>query len=203
MEDIALHNDEFREKSPESIVAWAIANAKKPIITTNFRPYEVALLHLVTKVKQDIPVIWCDTGYNTLNTYKHAIELIERLALNIHIYTPRQTVAYRNVVMGIPDIADPNHKLFTEQVKIEPFHRAMAHFNPDFWFTNLRRGQTAFRDSIDILSEDASGRIKVSPFYYYSDNQLDAYINKHNLPNEFKYYDPTKVLENRECGLHS
>ncbi|HET8752834.1 MAG TPA: phosphoadenylylsulfate reductase, partial [Salinimicrobium sp.] len=25
----------------------------------------------------------------------------------------------------------------------------------------------------------------------------------HGLPNEFKYFDPTKVLSNRECGLHA
>lgn len=203
MENLKKHNAALNGKSPETIVEWAVINANNPIVTTNFRPYEVALLHLVTGVKPDIPVVWCDTGYNTPNTYKHALELIERLSLNIHIYTPKQTVAYRNIVMGIPDIADPNHKLFTQQVKIEPFHRAMADFSPDFWFTNLRKGQTVFRDSIDVLSKDTSGRIKVSPFYYFSDSQLDTYLNRHDLPNEFKYYDPTKVLENRECGLHS
>lgn len=203
MENLAQHNTTLNGQSPETVAAWAVDNAKNPVITTNFRPYEVALLHLVTGIKGDIPVIWCDTGYNTPNTYRHALELIEKLSLNIHIYTPRQTVAYRNMVMGIPDIADPKHRLFTEQVKIEPFRRAMSEFNPDFWFTNLRKGQTAFRDSIDILSKDASGRIKVSPFYNFTDAHLDAYLKKHGLPNEFKYYDPTKVLENRECGLHA
>ncbi|MGB2758373.1 MAG: phosphoadenylylsulfate reductase, partial [Maribacter stanieri] len=29
------------------------------------------------------------------------------------------------------------------------------------------------------------------------------YLKKYNLPNEHNYFDPTKVLENRECGLHS
>jgi phosphoadenosine phosphosulfate reductase len=43
----------------------------------------------------------------------------------------------------------------------------------------------------------------VSPFYHWSDEKLDAYLEKHELPNEFKYFDPTKVLENRECGLHA
>ena len=30
-----------------------------------------------------------------------------------------------------------------------------------------------------------------------------TYLEENNLPNEFKYFDPTKALENRECGLHA
>jgi len=195
-------NTEFKSKSPKQIVSWAIDNAKNPLVTTNFRPYEVAILHLCTQVKPDLKVIWCDTGYNTPQTYRHAEELIKKLDLNVHLYVPKQTTAHRDVVLGIPSIDTPEHKIFTEQVKLEPFMRAMAHHKPDVWFTNLRKGQTAFRDSIDIFSYSKEGILKVSPFYNYSDAQLDAYLEKNNLPNEFKYYDPTKVLENRECGLH-
>ena len=116
---------------------------------------------------------------------------------------PKQTTSHRDVVLGIPQVDDPKHKVFTEQVKLEPFKRAMAEHKPDVWFTNLRKGQTAFRDSIDIVSQAADGTLKVSPFYHYSDEELDAYLEENNLPNEFKYFDPTKVLSNRECGLHA
>mgnify|MGYP005992013455 CR=1 FL=1 len=196
-------NKELSAKTPVQIIEWAIAIAKAPVLTTNFRPYEVAILHAVSRVKNDIKVIWCDTGYNTPNTYKHAEELIDKLELNIALYVPKQTSAHRDVVLGIPNVDDPKHKIFTEQVKLEPFKRAMAEHTPDVWFTNLRKGQTAFRDSIDILSQDGNGLLKVSPFYHYSDEELDAYLEANSLPNEFKYFDPTKVLENRECGLHS
>ena len=105
--------------------------------------------------------------------------------------------------MGIPEIDDPLHKTFTEQVKLEPFKRAMAEHRPDVWFTNLRKGQTAHRDSLDILSLGSDGVLKVSPFFYWSDTQLDGYLSEYQLPNEHQYFDPTKVLENRECGLHT
>ncbi len=202
-EEIKNINELLRGKSPQEIIKWALIIAKYPLITTNFRPYEVAILHAVSKEKRNMKVIWCDTGYNTPNTYKHASELIEKLELNIHLYVPKQTVAHRNTTLGIPDIDDPKHKVFTEQVKLEPFKRAMAEHTPDVWFTNLRKGQTAFRDSIDIVSLSADGVLKVSPFYYWTDEELDDYLIKHQLPNEFKYYDPTKVLESRECGLHA
>lgn len=195
-------NAELKDKSPVEIIAWAISFAKNPVITTNFRPYEVAILKAVTDVQKDIKVIWCDTGYNTMQTYKHAEDIIEKLNLNIHLYTPKQTAAHRNVVLGVPSVEDPKHVLFTEQVKLEPFSRAMKEHQPDVWFTNLRKGQTAFRDSIDVVSQSKDGVVKVSPFYNWTDEQLDAYLVAQNLPNEFTYFDPTKVESNRECGLH-
>lgn len=195
-------NKDLKGKSPLEIISWALALAKKPVITTNFRPYEVAILNAVTEVKKDIKVIWCDTGYNTVQTYKHAEEIIDTLSLNVHLYTPKQTASHRNVVLGVPSVDDPKHVIFTEQVKLEPFSRAMKEHEPDVWFTNLRKGQTAFRNSIDVVSQSKDGVIKVSPFYNWTDEELDTYLKEKNLPNEFTYFDPTKVESNRECGLH-
>ncbi len=202
-EEIKKINVLLSDKSPQEIISWALLIAQNPLITTNFRPYEVAILHAVSEVNNELKVIWCDTGYNTPNTYKHANELISKLKLNIHLYVPAQTTSHRDATLGIPSIDDPKHKVFTEQVKLEPFKRAMEEHKPDIWFTNLRKGQTAFRDSIDIVSVSATGVLKVSPFYYWSDTELDVYLEKNKLSNEFKYYDPTKVLESRECGLHA
>jgi phosphoadenosine phosphosulfate reductase len=196
-------NTELATKTPIEIVQWALKTAQKPIVTTNFRPYEAAILHLVTKADPSIKVIWCDTGYNTSSTYKHAEELIDTLGLNIQLYTPKQTAAHRDVVLGIPQVEDPKHQLFTEQVKLEPFKRAMSIHQPDLWFTNLRKGQTTFRNSIGVVSQNADGVLKVSPFYHFSDEELDQYLKEHSLPNEFNYFDPTKQLDNRECGLHN
>ncbi|MGB5172881.1 phosphoadenosine phosphosulfate reductase family protein [Eudoraea sp.] len=201
--DIDHLNHHFKGIPPEEIISWAVDYGSRSIVTTNFRPYEVAILNAVREVKSDIPVIWCDTGYNTPHTYKHAQDLIDRLNLNIKLFVPKQTSAHRDAVMGIPDIDDSRHKLFTEQVKLEPFRRAMSEYRPDVWFTNLRKGQTALRDTLNILSLSDAGVLKVSPFYHWSDTRLDVYLNQRGLPNEHNYYDPTKVLENRECGIHT
>lgn len=197
-------NEQFRELSPEKIITWALSLANRPVVTTNFRPYEAAILHAVSKVQSEIKVIWCDTGYNTPQTYKHAAQIIDQLQLNVKLYTPKQTAAYRDALFnGIPEVNSSQHEEFTRQVKLEPFQRAMDEQKPDVWFTNLRKGQTSFRDSIGILSYSKDGILKVSPFYHWSDENLDIYLKQNSLPNEFKYFDPTKVLSNRECGLHA
>lgn len=196
-------NLQFKGAKPSEIIKKALELNDNAVVTTNFRPYEAVILFAVNSVKPNISVVWCDTGYNTPQTYRHANQVIDQLQLNVHLYVPKQTAAHRDVIMGIPNIDAPEHKLFTEQVKLEPFKRAMEEHKPKVWFTNLRQGQTAFRDSIGIFSLSKDGILKVSPFYYWSDSDLDTYLEDNKLPNEFKYFDPTKALENRECGLHA
>lgn len=196
-------NKSFEKASPEEVIQKAFELNNNAVVTTNFRPYEAAILHAVSSVEAKIPVVWCDTGYNTPNTYRHAEQVIKDLNLNVFLYVPKQTTAHRDVVMGIPSVDGPKHAEFTEQVKLEPFKRAMEEHQPSVWFTNLRQGQTAFRNSIGIFSLSADGVLKVSPFYYWTDEKLDTYLEENNLPNEFKYFDPTKALANRECGLHA
>ena len=204
MNNLVQINKEFDKKTPEEIVEWAFAETKNPILTTNFRPYEVAILHLCTKLMPKLKIVWCDSGYNTKATYLYAEKIITELSLNIKLFTPLHTSAFREAVMGeTPEIDDPRHEVFTEQVKLEPFRRAMAEIQPDLWITNLRKGQTAFRDGLDIINKTESGLLKISPFYNWTDKDLDTYMEKYKLVNEYDYFDPTKVDEKRECGLHN
>lgn len=201
--DLKKINDELRGKQPAEIIRWALQNAKKPILTTNFRPYEAAILHAVTSQNSSVPVIWCDTGYNTPQTYNHAKRLIEKLNLKIDLFVPQQTVAYRAVFLGIPTVDSPEHSQFTEEVKLEPFARALQKHQPDLWFTNLRKDQTAFRSALDIVTRSSDGILKVCPFFEWTEMELDKYLEENNLENELNYFDPTKVFEHRECGLHT
>ena len=115
-----------------------------------------------------------------------------------------RSAAHRNAVNGsIPEIDDPMHDEFTEEVKLEPFRRAMQEHRADLWLNNIRKGQTEFRGSLDIASYSSNGVLKISPFFYWEDDELTEYLSNHSLPNEMSYFDPTKVLEHRECGLHT
>src|SRR6185436_14188102 len=100
-DQITKANTELRQKPALEIVKWAIAQAKgRAIVSTNFRPYEAVILHLVTQVQPDIPVLWVDHGYNRPATYKHAEQLKKQLKLNIRAYVPRMTAAHYDVLWG-------------------------------------------------------------------------------------------------------
>ena len=84
MDNLVQINKEFNKKTPEDIVEWAFAETKNPILTTNFRPYEVAILHLCTKLMPKLKIVWCDSGYNTKATYLYAEKIINTYVKNRH-----------------------------------------------------------------------------------------------------------------------
>lgn len=205
--DLNRWNAELRTKSPLEIVRWAVAQANgRAVVSTNFRPYEAVILHLAVQAQPDIPVLWVDHGYNRPATYKHAEELRTKLNLNLKPYLPKITVAHRDAIHGpVPTTEDEEGlKKFSAVMKLEPFQRGMKELAPTVWITALRKVQNPSRAGLDIVSRDENfGALKVSPLFYWTDAQLDAYLAEHKLPNEWDYFDPAKADEKRECGLHA
>lgn len=206
-EQISAANAELRDKSAPEIVRWAMARDDgRAIVSTNFRPYEAVILHLCAQARPGIPVLWVDHGYNRPATYEHAETLRELLGLNLKAYVPKMTAAHRDAVYGPIPAADqePELKQFSAMMKLEPFQRGMRELAPTVWFTALRKVQNPSRAGLDIVSADDNfGSLKVSPLFYWSDMDLEAYLKEHHLPNEWDYFDPAKADEKRECGLHA
>jgi phosphoadenosine phosphosulfate reductase len=89
-------------------------------------------------------------------------------------------------------------------MKLEPFQRGMKELAPKVWITALRKVQNPNRAGLDIVSLDPNfGALKVSPVFFSSDADMEAYLQQHQLPNEWDYFDPAKADEKRECGLHA
>jgi len=202
-------NAGLRNKSALEIVKWAVAQARgRAIVSTNFRPYEAVVLHLCRQVRADIPVLWVDHGYNRPATYRHAEQLRQLLKLNIKVYLPKMSAAHYDAIHGgAPEPTPENEeeiKTFSTTMKLEPFQRGMKELAPTVWITALRKVQNPNRAGLDIVSRDTNfGTIKVSPVFYWSDADMETYLKKHLLPNEWDYFDPAKADEKRECGLHA
>ena len=208
-DQITKANAELRNQSALEIVKWAIAQAKgRAIVSTNFRPYEAVILHLATQAQPDIPVLWADHAYNRPATYQHAEALKQQLKLNVKAFVPRMTAAHYDAIHGgAPEPTPENEqrlKEFSTVMKLEPFLRGMKELAPTIWLTALRKVQNPNRAGLDIVVADGNfNTIKVSPVFYWSDADMEAYLQRHHLPNEWDYFDPAKADEKRECGLHA
>jgi phosphoadenosine phosphosulfate reductase len=200
--DLAKVNEQLG-RDAQGLVKWAVGLGRPAIVTTNFRPFEAVILHMVTRVKPDVPVVWMDNGYNTEATYRFADQVTRQLGLNLRIYLPLRSRAHREALEGpVPALDDPRHAAFTHEVKLEPFARALRESAPQVWFTALRATDTAVRAQMDPVSINPDGLIKVAPLLHWTSRDLHGYCETHGLPNNFDYVDPTKGEDNRECGLH-
>ena len=195
-------NGRFNKSKPSEIMRFTVENAVNPVIFTNFRPLAVAFLHLVTQQRKDIPVIWVDHGYNTAETYRHLERVVAHLNLNLHVYSPKMSAAHYSAVHGaIPALDTEEHDRFSRIVKLEPFNRAMQELQPDVWLNGIRHDQNAHRKSLDIFTFGSHSTVRVAPMFQLNELDVQKYILKHNLPDNFDYFDPTKGEEHRECGL--
>lgn len=200
--DLAQVNAELG-RDAQALVNWAVGLDLPTIVTTNFRPFEAVILHMVTRARPDVSVVWMDNGYNTPATYQFADAVTRQLGLQLKIYLPLRSRAHREAVEGpTPALDDPHHAAFTAEVKLEPFARALRETAPKVWFTALRATDTAVRAAMDPVSINPDGLIKVAPLLHWSSKDLYEYCEQHGLPNNFDYVDPTKGEDNRECGLH-
>jgi phosphoadenosine phosphosulfate reductase len=203
--DLDKINASLREASAPDIVRWALGLGRTTVATTSMGRNAAVMLHVVSEVEKSVPTIWVDTGYNLRDTYVVAERLIRDLEVNIHVYSPQMTSERRNAIMGgIPTVDEmERHREFTRQVKLEPFDRALDEFRPEIWLTGIRREETEHRKSLDIVSMDNRGILKVAPLFYWSEDDMEAYMVRHGLPSCRHYFDPTKVHDGRECGLHT
>ena len=188
---------------PAKLVVWAFAPGRRAIVSTSFGPFAAVTLHLATQRQPDVPVLWVDAGYGTEAMYRFADELTERLSLNLKIYRPRRSRAHREAADGpLPELGDPRHAAFTEEVKLEPFDRAVKDLGAQVWITGIRAEETAERAAMRPLSLGRGEVVRVAPVLHWNARQMNDYLKRHALPDNFDYFDPTKVDDKRECGLH-
>jgi phosphoadenosine phosphosulfate reductase len=206
-QQIEALNDSLKEKNALQIVEWAI-NRGRSVVTTNFRPYEAVILHLVTCVAPGAPVLWVDHGANLPETYVFAEKTRAHLSLNLKSYLPQMTSAHWLALNGgqipMPDEVE-RVESFSRIMKLEPFERGMRQLAPEIWITALRKEQNAQRAaSLKTAMWDAKFNcLKINPILDWSQDELEAYVAEHHLPNERVYYDPAKGDEKHECGLHA
>src|SRR5688572_149792 len=80
-------------REPARLIEWALELPGRPLITTSFGPYSAVLLHMVTRIDPDVPVLWVDSGYGTKATYLLAERLQRLLKFDLHTYRPLRSRA--------------------------------------------------------------------------------------------------------------
>lgn len=202
--DLEAINQQLADKSPEEVIDWAMSLGKRTILTTTFGPFSSVILHMATRKYPDIPVVWIDSGFNTRETCLTAEKIMNDLQLNMHIFTPSLTSARRDALEnGIPEVNSDQHRLFTWEVKLEPFERVIKNMQPEVWITAIRKEETDFRKSLDIVTQGPTGIYKVAPLFNWTELDMEDYLYGNELPQVEDYYDPTKGEQGRECGLHT
>lgn len=182
--DLTAVNARLADASPEEVVRWAGDTfGGGLVLSTSFGVQSAVMLHLVSRVLPDIPVIFIDTGFHFLETYKFADELTARLKLNLKVYaaeeSPSWFVARHGQLWDSDNPEDLN--LYDLLRKVQPMNRALEELGATATLAGLRRQQTNHRANLRKV-EGQDGRHKVAPILEWTTKDVHDYLKQHDLP---------------------
>jgi phosphoadenosine phosphosulfate reductase len=166
------------EAPAEEITRWALETFGDEVCVASSMQ-DAVLVHLVSRIRSDVPVVFLDTGYHfaeTIGTRDAAAVAYPVRLLNV---TPRQTVAEQDAQYG-PRLHDRDPDLCCALRKVEPLARALEPFAA--WMTGLRRAESATRAGVRVVEWDARrSMVKVNPLAAWTDGDLTAYVEQHGV----------------------
>lgn len=182
--DLLSINEQLANASAEKIVEWGFQTfGDRLVMSTSFGIQASVMLHLVTRIVPNIPVIWVDTGYLPVETYLFAEELTQKLNLNLQVYqspiSPARMEALHGKLWQQKDLDALNH--YDKIRKVEPMQRALKELNAIAWLAGLRKGQTNHRQSLQPLVKQGK-QYKVLPILNWNSKDIYEYLNTYNLP---------------------
>jgi phosphoadenosine phosphosulfate reductase len=182
--NLAEINHHLNDATAETIVQWAAeALGDGLVMSTSFGIQAAVMLHLVTQIIPEIPVIWVDTGYLPTETYRFAEELSQRLKLNLHVYQSPISPARMEAIYGkLWDHKDIDSLNRYDQIrKVEPMQRALLELGATGWLAGLRRDQTNHRKTLDIVARQGD-RYKIHPILTWNARDIYQYLTTYDLP---------------------
>ena len=222
---LALINDELEALSAEARVKWALKHLPcNHVMSSSFGAQAAVGLHLISRARPDIPVVLIDTGYLFAETYSFIDKLVERLELNLKVYTPSVSPAWQEARHGKRwERGAESLAAYNQEAKVEPMKRALKELGVGTWLVGLRRDQSLSREQTPIV-QSSGGRFKVHPIADWSDRKVYSYLREHDLPYHPLWHQgyvsigdhhTTKPIHEvaseeetrffglkRECGLH-
>lgn len=176
-------NEQLESSSAEERVRWAVKNLPgEQVLSSSFGIQSAVLLHMVTRVRPDIPVLLIDTGYLFPETYRFVEELRTRLDLNLKVVVPKITRAWQEAQYGkLWEHGLEGLERYNDLNKVQPMKQALAEMGVGAWFAGLRREQSQSRKALAVLRvQDA--RIKVHPLIDWNNRDVFRYLEKYDLP---------------------
>jgi len=219
-------NQMLEQKSAIARVQWAMENLPSNfVLSSSFGIQSAVMLHLMTQIDANIPIILTDTGHLFPETYQFIDQLTERFNLNLHVFSATQSASWQQARYGnLWEQGSEQLKFYNRLNKVEPLERGLSELNAGTWFSGVRRQQSDHRQNLSVINV-LRGRFKVHPIIAWSNKDVHQYLTKRSLP-----YHPlweqgyvsvgdvhsTKPLTlgmdesetrfngmQRECGLHS
>ena len=177
--DTAALNAQFAQRSARVILSHALSGALGRVgLVSSFGADAIVLLHMVSVVNRDAPVLFVDTGRLFSQTLDYQLEVTQQLGLtDVRVLRPDGDVLKARDAYGALFTHDPDACCAIR--KTAPMDAGLVDF--DGWVTGRKRFQSQTRVTLEPFERD-DARIKINPLAHWTRKILRSYIAAHRLP---------------------
>jgi phosphoadenosine phosphosulfate reductase len=170
-------NDRLEGATAEEILDWVNDHVTGTVAVT-MSMQDTVLAELTEGRVHDAEMVFLDTGYHFDETLDVAREVDERYSLPLRTVEPAYSVKKQDEAYG-RDLYKRNPTACCRMRKVEPLARML---NPyEAWISGVKRVDSELRRNTPILDVDRTGRLKINPLAAWTDDDVEAYIEAHDL----------------------
>jgi phosphoadenosine phosphosulfate reductase len=171
---------DFEAMSAEELLRWAHETfGARMCLTCSWQRQSSALVHMVSELGLDVPVVELDTQLFFRETYATRDALVERYGLEL-VRPEVLSVAAQHVQEG-PNLWERDPDRCCHIRKVEPLERALSGY--DAWITGIRREQSPTRaDARKVEWSERYGVWKIQPLVDWDAKRVQAYLTVNEVP---------------------
>ncbi|MEM8935291.1 MAG: phosphoadenylyl-sulfate reductase [Pseudomonadota bacterium] len=170
----------FSASEPQEILRYALKEefAGQIALVSSFGAESAILLHMVSQIDPDTPIVFLETGKHFAQTLSYRKKLAEQLKLtNVRDIKPTKDAVEERDPQGDLWRRDPDACCTLR--KVEPLGDALSEF--DAWITGRKQFHGGSRVNLPAFEANDT-HIKVNPLVRWTKEELDAYMEEHDLP---------------------
>ncbi len=170
--------DALEEASAEEVLRWAAATFGDQLCLTSSMT-DALMVHLASRVKPGIDVLFLDTGYHFAETIGTRDAVSAVYPVNVVNVEPEQTVAEQDGTYG-RNLFERDPDRCCSLRKVQPLSAALAPYAA--WISGIRRDEASSRQGTRMVEWDARrGMVKVNPIARWTQDDVDAYVAEHDV----------------------
>lgn len=171
---------ELEEKSPQEILAWAVAEfGDKLGLATSFQLDSSMMIHLFQEATKAARIFYLDTEALFAETYMLRDRIVERYDIKPVRYRSALSLEDQARVYG-DKLWERDPDLCCDLRKVQPLKLALSGL--DAWMTGIRRDQAVTRAHAKVVEWDKRGLVKINPLVRLTEKEVWAYVMANKIP---------------------
>jgi len=198
---------------------------KKIFASSSFQSHSIPMLHILSKIDNQIPIYFLNTGYHFPETIEYKEEISDLLNIKTIDLFPYQSKHLQKGSNGrLLFTSDPDYCCYLN--KVQPLEPILA--ANDVWITGVRADQSGTRQAMKEEAPAPMDTLRYHPMLNFDKHMIARYITQNKLPRhplEAKGYisigcEPCTIklslddflderkgrwggMNKNECGLHT